>query len=42
MMWIDIGATVLLALRLALFRPALPRLVDPNKDAWLTEGNDEQ
>jgi hypothetical protein len=42
MMWIDIGLTVLLTLRLALFRPALPQLVDPNDDAWLPEGKDEQ
>jgi hypothetical protein len=42
MMWIDIGLTVLLTLRLALFRPALPPLVDPNHDAWLPEGKDEQ
>ena len=38
MMWIDIGVTVLLTLRIALFRPALPQLVEPNKDAWLQEG----
>jgi hypothetical protein len=42
MMWIDIGVTVLLALRIALFRPALPQLVDPNNDARLPEGKDEQ
>jgi len=41
-MWIDIGVTVLLTLRIALFRPALPQLVDPNNDAWLPEGKDEQ
>ena len=35
MMWIDIGVTVLLTLRLALFRPALPQLVDSNNDALL-------
>ena len=35
MMWIDIGVTVLLTLRLALFRPALPPLLDPNNDASL-------
>ena len=42
MMWIDIGVTVFLTLRMALFRPALPQLVDPNHDAWLPEGKDEQ
>jgi hypothetical protein len=42
MMWIDIGVTVLLTLRLALFRPSLPRLVDPNSDAWLPEEKDER
>jgi hypothetical protein len=42
MMWIDIGVTVLLTLRIALFRPALPQLVDPNYDAWLLEGKDQQ
>jgi hypothetical protein len=42
MMWIDIGVTVLLTLRLALFRPDLPELVHPNNDTWLSEGKDEQ
>jgi hypothetical protein len=42
MMWIDIGVTVLLTLRIALFIPRLPQLVDPNKDAWLPEGKDER
>jgi hypothetical protein len=42
MMWIDIGVTVLLTLRIALSSPALPQLVDPNDDAWLPEGKDEQ
>jgi hypothetical protein len=42
MMWIDIGVTVLLTLRLAVFRPALPRLVDSDNDAWLRERKDEQ
>jgi hypothetical protein len=42
MMWIDIGVTVLLTLRLALFRPALPQLVDPNNGARLPQGKDEQ
>jgi hypothetical protein len=41
-MWIDIGVSVLLTLRIALFRPALPRLLNPDNDVWLPEGNDEQ
>jgi hypothetical protein len=41
-MWIDIGVTVLLTLRIALFRTALPPLVDPNNDVSLQEGKDEQ
>jgi hypothetical protein len=41
MMWIDIGVTVLLALRMALFRPALPQLLDPNHDAGSPEESDE-
>jgi hypothetical protein len=42
MMWIDIGVTALLTLRLALCRPPLPQLVDSNNDSWLPEGKDEQ
>jgi hypothetical protein len=42
MLWIDIGVTVLLTLRIALFRQPLPQLVDPTKDAWLPDGKDEQ
>jgi hypothetical protein len=42
MMWIDIAVTVLLTFRIALFRPVLPQLVDPNHDAWLPEGKEEQ
>ena len=42
MMWIDIGVIVLLTLRIALFRTALPKLLDPNNHAWLPEGKDEQ
>ena len=34
MMWINIGVTVLLTLRIALFRLAHPLLLDPNNDAW--------
>jgi hypothetical protein len=41
MMWIDIGVTVLLTLRIALFTPALPQLVDRNDKAWLPEGKDD-
>lgn len=42
MMWMDIGVTLLLTLRIALFRPVLPQLLDPNNDAWLPEGKDEK
>ena len=42
MMWIDIGVTVLLTLRIALFAPTFPQLLDPNNDAWFPEGKDEQ
>ena len=42
MMWIDIGVTVLLTLRIALFRTALPPLVGPNNDVSFPEGKDEQ
>jgi hypothetical protein len=42
MMWIDIAVTVLLTLRMAMFRPALPQLVNSNNDALLPEGNDER
>ena len=33
MMWIDIGVTLLLALRATLFRPSLPRLLEPGYEA---------
>ena len=42
MMWIDIGVSMLLTLRIALFEPALPQLLDPNNDVWLPERKDEQ
>jgi hypothetical protein len=42
MMWMDNGVTLLLTLRIALFRPTVPQLLDPNDDAWLPEGRDEQ
>jgi hypothetical protein len=38
MRWIDIGVTLLLTLRIALWRPALPQLVDSSNDALLPEG----
>jgi hypothetical protein len=41
-MWIDIAVTVLLTLRLALFRPVLPQLVDPHNDTSPPEGEDDQ
>ncbi|WP_353062591.1 hypothetical protein RBB77_14980 [Tunturibacter psychrotolerans] len=40
MVWIDIGVTLLLTIRIALFRPTLPQLVDPNHDA--SEAKDGQ
>jgi hypothetical protein len=42
MMWIDIGVTLLLTLRMTLSRVALPQLLDPNADERLPEGKDEQ
>ena len=33
MMWIDIGVTLLLALRTTLFKPSLPRLLEPGYEA---------
>jgi hypothetical protein len=38
MMWIDIRVTVLLTIRMALFRSALPHLLDANNDAWSPTG----
>ena len=38
MLWIDIGVTALLTLRIALCRPSLPQLVDPNNDVSLPGG----
>ena len=40
MMWIDIGVTLLLTLRIALFRPTLPLLMDPKNAAWLQPKKD--
>jgi hypothetical protein len=41
-MWFDIAVTVLLTLRIALFQPALPQLMDPNYDARLQEGDEQE
>jgi hypothetical protein len=41
-MWMDIGVSLLLTLRIALFRPTVPQLLDPNDGAWLPEERDEQ
>ena len=41
-MWIDIGVTTLLSLRIFLFRLALPQLLDPTKDTELLEVKDQQ
>jgi hypothetical protein len=41
MLWIDIGVTALLTLRIALCRPSLPQLVDPNNDVSLPGEKDE-
>jgi hypothetical protein len=35
MMWIDIGVTLFLILRITLFRPTLPFLLDPKNHASL-------
>jgi hypothetical protein len=42
MLLIDIGVTALLTLRIALCRPPLPQLVDPNNDVSLPGEKDEQ
>jgi hypothetical protein len=42
MIWIDIGVSVLLTLRIALCKPALPRLLDPNNECLVAGGKDEQ
>jgi hypothetical protein len=42
MMWIDIGVTLLLALRTTLFKPSLPRLLEPGYEASpAARGNEE-
>ena len=42
MMWIDIGVTLLLALRTTLFKPSLPRLLEPAYDAPPAERGKEE
>jgi hypothetical protein len=42
MMWFDIAVIVLLTLRMALCRTALPQLVDAKNDALLPTRKDEQ
>jgi hypothetical protein len=42
MIWFDVAVSLLLTLRIALFRPALPRLLDPNNDVWLPDRKNEQ
>jgi hypothetical protein len=41
MLWIDIGMTVLLTLRMALSRRVMSRLVDPDNDVSLPEEKDD-
>ena len=41
MMWIDIGVTLLLALRTTLFKPSLPRLLEPGYEASLAVRENE-
>jgi hypothetical protein len=41
MMWIDIGIALLLTLRITLFAPALPRLLDLSSNAQEPEEKDE-
>jgi hypothetical protein len=42
MMWIDIGVTLLLALRTTLFKPSLPRLLEPSYEASLAVRENEE
>jgi hypothetical protein len=42
MMWIDIGVTFLLALRTTLFKPSLPRLLEPSYEASLAVRGKEE
>ena len=41
-MWIDIGVTLLLALRTTLFKPSLPRLFEPSYEAPLAVRENEE
>ena len=41
-MWIDIGVTLLLALRTTLFKPSLPRLLEPSYEASLAVRENEE
>jgi hypothetical protein len=41
-MWIDIGLTLLLTLRIAWSSRAVPRLLDSNQDAGVPEDQDEE
>jgi hypothetical protein len=42
MMWIDIGVSLLLILRIAMFRPTLPCLLDSKNDNLLLVDRDEE
>ena len=42
MMWIDIGVTLLLALRTTLFKPSLRRLLEPSYEASLAVRENEE
>jgi hypothetical protein len=42
MMWIDIGVTLLLALRTTLSKPSLPRLLEPRYEAPLAVRESEE
>jgi hypothetical protein len=42
MMWIDIGLALFLPLRVALFKPGLPRLLEPAYDAPPAERGKEE
>jgi hypothetical protein len=42
MIWFDVAVTLVLTLRIALFRPALPRQLDPNNDVRLPERKNER
>jgi hypothetical protein len=42
MMWIDIGVTLLLALRTTLSKPSLPRLLEPSYEGPLAARESEE